>query len=300
MIIKERDVPRELQILRALRPRMKFNENEESYYQYKEKGYEGEMKFDEWAEPLKNMIFLNDANLNVNNNHFQTDSLGISSAILHIFEVKNFEGDYTIKEDKWYSPKGNVIKNPLLQLEKTETLINQLVKNMGWRITVEPHLIFVNPEFHLYNVPSNLPIVYPAQLGRFREKMLQRCGSTPTRSEIQLAERLLALLIEELPYASLPEYNYDGLRKGIVCPGCGMFYGAFHKMFYCKYCGGKESCSDAVLRSVEEFKVLFPDVKVATGRVLDWCNIVRDERTIRRILQEHFEVRGITKSSFYS
>ncbi|WP_409254268.1 nuclease-related domain-containing protein [Bacillus sp. SCS-153A] len=297
--MKERDVPRELQILRALRPRMNFNESEESYYQHKEKGYEGEVMFDKWAEPLQEMIFLNDSNFNVNNNHFQTDSLGISSGTLHIFEVKNFEGDYTIKEDKWYSPKGNPIKNPLLQLEKTETLINQLVKSMGWRITVEPHLVFVNPEFHLYDVYSELPIVYPAQLGRFREKMLQRCGSKPTRSEIQFAEKLLTHLIDEMPYSSLPEYTYGGLRKGIVCPGCGVVYTSVQTTLICGLCGGREKCTEAVLRSVREFKLLFPQLKVTSNLIYDWCGVIRDIKTIRRILKNNYKPVGHGKSSFY-
>lgn len=298
--MKERDVPRELQVLRALRPRMDFSESEESYYQYKEKGYEGEVTFDKWAEPLKNIIFLNDTNFNVNNNHFQTDSLGISPGTLHIFEVKNFEGDYTIKGDKWYSPKGNGIKNPLLQLEKTETLINQLVKNMGWRINVEPHLVFVHPEFHLYDVSSELPIVYPTQLGRFGEKMLQRCGSKPTRSEIQFAEKLLALLIEELPYTSVPDYKYGGLRKGIVCPFCGVFYGnPIYTTFYCKSCGFTEETTQAVLRSVKEFMVLFPEYKITTSRIFDWCKVFKDKRTIRAILMKNYRQKGRRSASHF-
>ncbi|WP_421385416.1 nuclease-related domain-containing protein [Bacillus salacetis] len=297
--MKMRDVPKELQILRILRPRMNFTEDEESYYQYKEKGYEGEVTFDKWAEPLKDMIFLNDINLNTNNNHFQNDSLGISAGTLHIFEVKNFAGDYTIdKEGKWHSPKGNIVKNPHLQLEKAETLMNQLVKNMGWRINVEPHLVFVHPEFHLYNVPAHLPIIYPTQLVRFREKLLERC-SKPTRSEVQLGDRLLSLLIEEMPYTSVPDYTYDRLRKGIVCKGCGVFYGSFHKTFQCGFCGGRESCSEAVIRSINEFKMLFSDNKVTTARIHDWCNVVKDERTIRRVLNENFELKGFAKSAFY-
>ncbi|WP_421385370.1 nuclease-related domain-containing protein [Bacillus salacetis] len=298
--MKERDVPKELQILRILRSRMNFNEEEESYYQYKEKGYEGEISFDKWAEPLKDMIFLNDVNLSVNNNHFQNDSLGISAGTLHIFEVKNLEGDYTIdKEGKWRSPKGNIVKNPLLQLEKAETLMNQLLKNMGWRVKVEPHLVFVNPEFHLYNVPSHLPIIYPAQLLRFREKMLQRC-SKPTRFEIQIAERLLSILIEEIPYSSVPDYTYDGLRKGIVCPGCQKFYNSpIYTTFYCDGCDYKEETTTAVLRSIKEFKVLFPTRHLTTNQVFDWCGIFRDKRTIRTILKKNFKHKGRSAASHY-
>ncbi|WP_456272617.1 NERD domain-containing protein [Bacillus sp. AK031] len=292
-------MPKELKILRALRPRMNFNEEEESYYQYKEKGYEGEVTFDKWAEPLKNHIFLNDANFNVNNNNFQVDSLGISSSTLHIFEVKNLEGDYILdEEDKWRSPKGNLVKNPLLQLQKTETLINQLLKNIAWRINVEAHLVFVNPAFHLYDIPSNLPIIYPTQLLRFREKMLQR-SSKPTRSEIQLAEKLLSHLIDELPYNSVPNYSYEGLRKGIVCPRCGMFYGSLQKTLYCGKCGGREKCTEAVLRSVRELKLLFPNLKVTSSRVYEWCGVIRDVKTIRRILKDNFKFVGHGKSAHY-
>lgn len=297
--MKERAVPKELQILRALRPRMNFNEDEESYYQYKEKGFEGEVNFDTWAEPLgNNMLFLNDIDINHNNNHFQIDSFGISSGILHNFEIKNFEGDYIIKKDKWYSPKGNIVKNPLLQLEKTETLLNQLVKNMGRRIIVKSHLIFINPEFHLYDIPTNLPIIYPAQLTRFRERIHQD-SSKLTRSEIGLAEKLLSICIEEPPYSRLPEYSYTGLRKGIVCPGCGVFYKSLQKCFYCEFCGGKESCSSAILRSVEEFKLLFPERRVTCNIIYDWCSLIKDIRTIRRALQKHFTLIGHSNSSYY-
>jgi hypothetical protein len=299
LIMKERDVPKELKIIRTLRPRMNFNEEEESYYQYKEKGYEGEVIFDKWAEPLKNFVFLNDANFNVNNNNFQADSLGISSGTLHIFEVKNFEGDYTLdEEDKWRSPKGNLIKNPLLQLQKTETLINQLLKNIGWRINVEAHLVFVNPEFHLYDIPSNLPIIYPTQLLRFREKMLQRSAKT-TRSEIQFAEKLLSHLIDELPYSNVPKYTYDGLQKGIVCPGCGVFYGSVQTTLLCGNCGGREKCKEAILRSVSELRLLFPHLKVTSSRVYEWCGIIRDVKTIRRILKGNLQHAGHGKSSHY-
>jgi hypothetical protein len=299
LIMKERDVPKELQILRALRPRMNFSEDEESYYQYKEKGYQGEVTFDKWAEPLKDMIFLNDSNFNVNNNHFQIDSLGISSGTLHIYEVKNFEGDYILDEEgKWRSPKGNVVKNPLLQLQKTETLVIQLLKNMGWRINVEAHLVFVNPEFHLYDIPSNLPIIYPTQLLRFREKLLQR-SSKPTRSDTKLAEKLVSLLIDELPYSSVQEYTYEGLRKGIVCPKCGVYYGSVQTTLLCGACGGREKCTEAVLRSIGELRLLFPHLKVTSARVFEWCGVIRDVKTIQRILKRNFKLEGHGKSSYY-
>lgn len=299
--MKERGVPRELIIMRGLRSRINFSESEESYYLYKEKGYEGEVSFDKWAVPLsvsEKMIFLNDVNLNQNNNHFQVDSFGISSATLHHFEVKNLEGDYSIDKGKWISPLGNPVKNPLIQVDKTETLLNQLVNNHSIPLTVKSHLILINPEFHLYNVPSNLPIVYPAQMNRFRNSLLQN-SSKIRNADIRAAEKLLALSIGESPYDSVPKYRYDELRKGMVCPGCGEFYAEFKRVLCCGFCGGKECSSDAILRSVEEFRLLFPDEKVTSNRILDWCGIAKDQRTIRKILLKNYTLIGYGQSSYY-
>jgi hypothetical protein len=301
LIMKERGVPRELIILRGLRPRINFSESEESYYLYKEKGYEGEVNFDKWAVPLsvsEKMIFLNDVNLNQNNNHFQVDSFGISSGTLHHFEVKNLEGDYSIDKGKWISPLGNPVKNPLIQVDKTETLLNQLVNNHSIPLTVKSHLILINPEFHLYNVPSNLPIVYPAQMNRFRTSLLQN-SSKIRNADIRAAEKLLALYIGESPYDSVPKYRYDELRKGMVCPGCGEFYAEFKRVLCCGFCGGKEGSSDAILRSVEEFRLLFPEVKVTTKNIFDWCGVIKDERTIQRVLRANLQSMGNKRSSYY-
>ncbi|WP_223702482.1 nuclease-related domain-containing protein [Sutcliffiella deserti] len=298
MILKKREIPLELQLLRSLRPRMQFSEKEESYYQHKEKGFEGELHFDKWAEPLKDIIFLNDLNILYNKTNCQIDSIGISSSTIHIFEIKNFEGDYTIKEGKWYSPKGFVVNNPLIQLEKAETIVNQLVKNFGYSLTVQPHLIFINPDFHLYDAPSNLPIVYPTQLVRVKEKLQRHCTKI-TRTETQFAEKLYSINMDKSPHANLPEYKYESLRKGIVCPNCRVFYKSMAKCFYCESCEEKESCYEAVLRSVEEFKTLFPDCKVTTTQIQEWCGIVQDKRTIRRVLVENYKGQGLKMGNFY-
>ncbi|MGM0847293.1 MAG: nuclease-related domain-containing protein [Bacillota bacterium] len=299
MILKKRGLPRELQILRAQRPRMNFSENEESYYLYKEKGYEGEVNFDKWAVPLsEKIIFLNDVNLNQNNNHFQVDSFGISSGTLHHFEVKNLQGDYSIVKGKWISPLGNPVKNPLIQVDKTETLLNQLVNNHSIPLTVKSHLILINPEFHLYDVPSNLPIVYPAQMNRFRNNLLQNSARI-RNSDVRLAEKVLSLCIGESPYNNVPKYSYEELRKGIVCRGCGEFYPEFKRVLNCEFCGGKECSSEAVLRSVEEFKLLFPNIRLTTGRIQEWCRIVKDERTIQRVLRKNLAMMGSRKTSYY-
>ena len=61
--------------MRSLNARTDLTENEKFYYQNLEKGYEGEMKFDQLAENfLKDCYMINDLLLKFNHSYFQIDS----------------------------------------------------------------------------------------------------------------------------------------------------------------------------------------------------------------------------------
>ncbi|WP_143522427.1 nuclease-related domain-containing protein, partial [Pseudomonas sp. 2822-17] len=73
---------------------MKLDEKEKFRYLNLEKGYEGELKFDALLENLQEERYiLNDLLLAVNNSYFQIDSLIISQGIIHLIDIRNFEGD---------------------------------------------------------------------------------------------------------------------------------------------------------------------------------------------------------------
>lgn len=104
MIVKERGVCIELQVYRCLKNRMVFTDKEKMYYINLEKGYAGEKRFDQLVTTKSdNSLILNDLTLEVNNSIFQIDSLAICEKKIHHFEVKNYEGDFYIEDNKWYS-----------------------------------------------------------------------------------------------------------------------------------------------------------------------------------------------------
>lgn len=54
--------------------------------------------FDSFTENLiENGYIIHDLLLQTNNNTFQIDSTIIKLEEIHLFEIKNYEGDYTIK-----------------------------------------------------------------------------------------------------------------------------------------------------------------------------------------------------------
>nr|WP_263325965.1 nuclease-related domain-containing protein [Neobacillus sp. Marseille-Q6967] len=114
MSYKPRFESDELKILRSLNTRWELPVENKKRYIYLEKGYAGEVLFDSMTERLKNDLhILNDLQLEVNNSSFQIDSLIISQDTLFPCEVKNYEGDYYYKDNKFYTMSGIEILNPL-------------------------------------------------------------------------------------------------------------------------------------------------------------------------------------------
>lgn len=300
MIIKQRSEPLEFILFRYINARMVLSDKEIRYYLNLKKGFEGEQKSDVWLENLTDeWLILHDLLLEYNHSKFQIDTLIIAYEKVYILDVKNYEGDYYIEGDKWYTQSKTEQRNPLHQLNRCETLLRKLLLNLGYHYSIESYLIFINPEFHLYQPTINPTIIFPAQLYRFLKK-LNLSPVKLNKRHIQLAEQLVSLHIIESPYTFLPDYNYGQLKKAINCSQCYSFFTEFTgETLVCSQCGCKEDVESAILRSVKEFKLLFPDRKITTNGIYDWCGGVKSKKTIRRILSKHYKLVGHGKSSNY-
>lgn len=300
MIIKSRTESKQLKILRCLYKRSILTEKEVSNYLSLEKGFIGEQKFDRWLEGLsEGTLILSDLLLECNNTFFQIDTLIISQTTIYLIEIKNYEGDFMIEKDRWYTVAGAEIKNPLLQLERCEGLLRKLLHVAGYKTPIEAYLIFVNPEFHLYQAPLKSSIIFPTQLTRFIKK-LNMIPSKVTIKNTNLAEKLISLHSNNYSFIRLPDYNFENIPKGITCQYCHSYLNK-HDTFtlVCNKCNKKETIIVAVLRSVEEFKILFPEKRVTIITIYDWCKIIDSKKTIKRILATNYKQIGHGRSSYY-
>ncbi|WP_164217298.1 nuclease-related domain-containing protein [Virgibacillus sp. YIM 98842] len=173
MQYKERKKPYELEVLEYLDIRMRLSSKDKQYYYALKKGYEGEILFDSLTEKLQcECYILNDLLLNSNNSTFQIDTLIITSETIHLFEVKNLDGDYYYDEEsgKFYKiskiPQSE-ITNPLHQLDRKESLLRKLLFKHGCNLPISPSVVFIHSEFTLYQAQLNQPIIYPNQIKRY-------------------------------------------------------------------------------------------------------------------------------------
>ncbi|OLS37893.1 nuclease-related domain-containing protein [Bacillus sp. MRMR6] len=301
MLIRPRPEPLVLVLLKFLNARMVIPIDHVKKLKTLQKGYEGEQRSDTWLKDnlTDNWLVIHDLLLEYQNSKFQIDTLIIAYEKIYLLDIKNFEGDYHMDGDKWHTDTNPNINNPLHQLSRCETLLLKLLHELRYEHPVEPHLIFNNPEFHLYTTSKHLAIVFPTQLNRFMRKLNARPVKLNNRY-FQLVEELISRHIVESPYPNLPSYTYDQLKKGIVCPDCYSFLTYFNKeTLCCEKCGCKEGVDASVLRSVKELKLLFPDKIITTEIVFDWCSIIKSRKTIRRVLSRHFKKMGTTCASHY-
>lgn len=299
MPYKSRTKPTELIILGFLNTRMTLSDNDQQHYFNLKKGYEGEVMFDSLTEKLQcECLILNDLLLKINNTTFQIDTLIISETI-YLFEVKNYEGDYYYESDKLYKKPKSEIINPLHQLNRSETLLRQLLHNLGFSLPIDASIIFINPEFTLYQAPLSKPFIFPTQINRYLNKLNTTPSKLNNRHQI-LADKLISLHIENSPFKQFPSYDYEQLQKGITCLKCSSFSISVEgRNCVCKECGYEEKVPSAVMRSVNEFKLLFPNQKITTNIIHDWCKVVKSKKRIKKILEKNFKIVGVHRWSYY-
>jgi len=301
MLLKGRSESDELKTMRYLNMRMELTEKERFHYSNLEKGYEGEVKFDQLIENLQEeRMIINDLLLEVNNSYFQIDSLIISQGKIQLLDIKNYEGDYYIESDKLFAVKTRrEYKNPINQLKRSESLFRMLLQNLKQKCPIEAFVIFINPEFTLYQAPTDLPIILPTQVNRFLRD-LNESRSALNDGHKKLAQKLISLHQTNNPFTMLPGYNYDQLQKGIYCISCGSFH-TYKKNYdlVCGKCGEYERTESSILRSVEEFKFLFPEQRITTQNISEWCMVDLNKKTISRVLKKNYTILGKAKNTYY-
>ncbi len=301
MLLKGRSESKGLMAMRYLNTRIELTKKEKFHYLNLEKGYEGELKFDLLAKNLQEERFIiNDLLLELNNSHFQIDSLIISQGVIHLLDIKNFEGDCYLESDKLFSvTTGREYKNPVNQLKRCATLFRQLLQNLQQNYPVEASVIFINPEFTLYQAPMDQPIFLPTQVNRFFRD-INNTPSTLNEAHQKLAQKLISLHQTKNQFTLLPEYSYDQLKKGVYCKNCRSFQVTIKNSdFVCNNCGEQERIEQAILRNVKEFKQLFPDRDITTQSIYEWCKVDLCKKTIRRILKKNYTVFGKTRGTYY-
>lgn len=275
---------------------------EQQHQLYRQKhGYSGELLF---ANLLENElqcepIILFSLDLVVNDNEFQVDCLLLFQNKAILIEVKHFRGDYIFENNDWFTSSKNIISNPIQQLQRSELLLQKLFKQQQIPLTIQSFAVFTHPEFHLYQSPMHLPIVFPTQLKRFVQKLKNNPCHIQGRHH-KIAKLLTSIAEQTALHQPELNFNYEQLRKGVTCGAChGMMHEHNLKLLSCPDCGESEPVAQAMIRNINDFQILFPHKKITVGKIVDWTGSLFSRYKIRKKLSGHSELIRKGKKSYY-
>ncbi|WP_277631378.1 nuclease-related domain-containing protein [Atopococcus tabaci] len=301
MILKTRTKSVTHRVYELLHHRMNLSAKEKRDYENQVKGFEGELQFDSFMEPYhKTGIVLNGLNLSNGDYEFQVDCCVVLNEILYLYEVKNYGGSYYYKDGQIYSQSGYLLLSPLGQTDRSMVHFHNKLRSLGFRVQIKPYVVFVHPDFFVHSLPPNDSFLFPNQLHAHFKHMFSQ-GGQETIKETRLANQILALHNENYRPKNLPEYRWEDLQKGILCPECFSFEHADTRQNrFCVACGRKETIADAILRSAKEILLLFPDLRLTTNLVWEWCGGIYSKERIRIVLKKNFQSHLSRRMTYYT
>lgn len=304
MIYKQRTKSLNLLKMKSLYYRMGLAGKYYYYYLNLEKGFFGELRLDQSSEQAPGeRLLLGDLLLQASGRFRQIDALVITSKAALLYEAKNYEGEYIYKNDRVYRVGSDKpLWNPFSQLDETETLVRQLFAEHGIQLPIQSYVVFVNPKMTLFQAPEHPNLLLASNL----DKHFEETGKNLTRLTSQhksLANKLCELCLPETSSQSIPEYTYEGLRKGVICEGCGSFIHSLPSIrsqyCVCHSCGHKELVSATICRHAEEYHRLFPEAPINSAIIYEWCGQLFTMKRIRLALQKYFTPQGTNRWTTY-
>ncbi|AEB30681.1 conserved hypothetical protein [Carnobacterium sp. 17-4] len=245
-------------------------------------------------------LVLNDLVLNYRDTVFQIDSLFIANDSIYLYEVKNYTGSYFYKEDSFFIESGYQILNPLRQLDRSVTYLQNVLLRLGYRLPIHPIVVFINPEFTLYSILPNERFLFSYQLPKHLNALFNQTFSIK-QEHLNLAHKLKEVHNENYRPDNLPIYQLGQLKNGILCPICfSLSHTDTRQNYLCTACEHQETITNAIERSIKEFKLLFPDNLMTTSQIYEWCGKNYSRKRIRMVLKLNYQSHLSRKMTYYS
>ncbi|PBB06424.1 hypothetical protein CKW00_03590 [Salimicrobium humidisoli] len=295
LIRKKRDRPVQLKILHALEKRRTLTEEDLLQKSRLEKGWEGEQLFDRMTGTVsKETLQLHDLRLNCRSSIFQLDTLLIRPDAIYLYEVKYYSGDFLYEDGDFKLSGGKVILNPMHQLMRARTLLHQLLEEHGYSFPVRAYVVFPHPHFFLYHAPVNDSFLFLPQWKNHLTSLSAPGSLMDTHHK--LADLLCHLHKKEPP--AQQEVPCRDLHKNLFCPDCAGPVRRQSRTFFCPDCSSLYPADRLIYEALEDFLLLFPEVRLTLSSARDWCRVASDKQ-LRRVLSRRFNEKGKGRGVHY-
>lgn len=217
----------------------------------------------------------------------QLDFIVVTWDMIYLYDIKNFSGNYYYEDGEFFTSQKKKIRSPFIQLDRAYETLDILLRNAGIQFPITKRLIFINPEFQLYGNSDALPLVTHAQLNRHFQSIKNRSRKLDQRHHA-IADYIESRRYEKDFYDIGIFYSYDRLKKGVWCCDCVcQALVSSHRHFLCPACRRYYTKTEAVMHCLYEFRLLFPEKKITSVLLRDWCGHTVSLETTRKVLSRY-------------
>lgn len=297
------EAPTPLLIYEALHARKGLSPNEQRRYEQLQRGFIGEKRLEKIIKEgnFENIIPIFDCLFEVNDQEFQVDCILLTTDTLYLLEIKNYTGDYYLENNRIHHLQTKQeIYNPLNQIERTEFLFKKLLDDMKLTVPVSSYIIFINPNFMLYEAPLHQPFIFTSQIHRFLKKINANTYTLSRQSE-QIAERIIAQTKEKSTYERLPNYKKQELTPGLYCYHCQSKLVRVGRIYCtCSHCEKNIRMVDAITDAIAQYHLLFPENNITARKINEWIGEEVTPAFMIKILKKHLTLIKKGKLTYYA
>ncbi len=266
-----------------------------------EKGLEGEERLIDYLKTFGLPNWVGIRNLWLEHfGEFECDLLLLTQAGPVAFEVKNYLGALELQNNQCFINGKIIGHNPFSQAQKVVANVQEILQTP----TVQGVLAFTGEHnsVQLHDPIAGLNVLMLNQLQHFI-RQLAAFDRTPQNRPIPTATYLQTLDHFEIGKPSkeqdLPGEMKTGVRGGIHCCHCNHFNLKRDKNYLICRCGMYEPYEEAIVRTICEYGVIYPERELTTKALTDFFGGEVSESTVFRHLTKHFKRVGKRKSAHY-
>lgn len=299
MILHPRKPDIELLFFRALNHRSTLSTKDETKLNRLEKGYAGELIYDELYDQVINHLYtFRNIYLKVEDTILQIDSLIVTDHGLFVHEIKNFQGLYEIINNKWTIRQSPLSNDPIIQLKRTTNRLQSFNYTLQENMPILGKLIFTNIEFNIESQDKEIleQIILRSQLRRYFHE-LKNYSST---EKAKFYANYIMENIVENPFFNR-EVDLSKVKKGVYCLKCNSFNMKklqFH--FKCQDCQCMDTIHAHILRTLSDYHALFYKQPITISSLYEFIDGSVSKSSLIRVLNKYCTRTNKNRSSAYS
>lgn len=286
MILHPRKPDIELLFFRALSIRTTLDQQDEAKLNRLEKGYEGELAYDEIYDQVINHLYtFRNIYLKVEDSILQIDSLIVTDKGLIVHEIKNFQGQYEIINNNWTIRQAPLSSDPVIQLKRTANKLHSLNYLYQENMSIIGKLIFTNIEFYFDSQDKELlnQMVMRNQLRRYFHELKM---NSSTEKATNFANYITNNIVDN-PFFNRTA-DLSSIKKGVYCLKCHSFNLEKSRVhFICKDCHNKDTIHTILLKSISDYHALFHKDSIRLSQLYDFINQVVSRRSLLRVINKY-------------